>query len=501
MEQNNSKYPDFLTSFKRAKDQMIATNETSYNGEWGNRRYRQPLKDYTQEEIEKIIDSGSLPEQQKLSRTYFYKDGFYKRIIIHYATLLKYMGILIPNPSFGKNLSTPHIKKRYYSAMDFIEKASLQVLLTNFAQRALVDGSYFGVIQSINKNVLSVLDLPSAYCCSRFKDTLGNDIIEFDVSYFNTILDLNDRKAALKTYPKVISKAYNDWKDGKKRSKWVFIPSDIGICFQFFDGRPIFLNVIPATIQYDEAIEIERERDLDEIRKIIVQKIPHLNDGRLVFEPDEAQEMHDGAVGMLKGNKNISVLTTYADVEAIISKTAADSASNNLEKMMQNIYYESGTSSQIFSSTGSSTLETSLKNDLALMMYLANKFSHFITNIVNSLFANSNIYFKYEILPISYYNEDKYVDNSFKLAGSGYSFILPALAMGITQKDLGNIKDLENDVLKLQEKLIPLSSSYTQSSSESNNLVGAPKKEEENKSEKTIQNEESLDNQTEGGSE
>ena len=80
MEQNNSKYPDFLTSFKRAKDQMIATNETSYNGEWGNRRYRQPLKDYTQEEIEKIIDSGSLPEQQKLSRTYFYKDVIVKAV-------------------------------------------------------------------------------------------------------------------------------------------------------------------------------------------------------------------------------------------------------------------------------------------------------------------------------------------------------------------------------------------------------------------------------------
>jgi len=31
--------------------------------------------------------------------------------------------------------------------------------------------------------------------------------------------------------------------------------------------------------------------------------------------------MHDGAVGMMKGNKNISVLTTYADVEAVISKT------------------------------------------------------------------------------------------------------------------------------------------------------------------------------------
>ena len=52
----------------------------------------------------------------------------------------------------------------------------------------------------------------------------------------------------------------------------------------------MFLNVIPATIQYDDAVETERERDLEEIRKIIVQKIPHLTDGGLLFEPEEAAE-------------------------------------------------------------------------------------------------------------------------------------------------------------------------------------------------------------------
>ena len=43
---------------------------------------------------------------------------------------------------------------------------------------------------------------------------------------------------------------------------------------------------------------------------------------------------------------------------------------------------------------------------------------------------------------------------------------MPALAMGLSQRDLGNLKDLENDVLKLGEKLIPPSTSYTQSANE-----------------------------------
>ena len=36
--------------------------------------------------------------------------------------------------------------------------------------------------------------------------------------------------------------------------------------------------------------------------------------------------------------------------------------------------------------------------------------------IYNRLFANSNISFKYTILPITYYNDKKYVETAFKLA-------------------------------------------------------------------------------------
>jgi len=44
--------------------------------------------------------------------------------------------------------------------------------------------------------------------------------------------------------------------------------------------------------------------------------------------------MHEGAVGMMKGNKNVSVLTTYADVDAIVSNTSSEAATNSLEKSL-----------------------------------------------------------------------------------------------------------------------------------------------------------------------
>ena len=489
---------DFISSYSKAQQKMIATSDNTYGILGTSRaRYLERIRDYTPEKIERIITSGSLAEQQALSRNFFYKDGYYKQIIIHYATLLKYAGLLIPNPSLGKKLSTSHISKRYYNALDYVEKMNLPVFLTDCATRALIDGCYYGVIVQLDKQNFSVLDLPSGYCQTRYKDLNGDDLIEFDVSYFNSIVDLTAKEQALASYPKFIRDAYKKWQKQKSSNSWVIIPSDIGICFPFFDGRPLFLSVIPASLEYDDAIQTERDRDAEEIRKILVQKIPHLQDGRLLFEPDEAAEMHAGAVGMLKGNKNISVLTTYADVDAVVSKTTGESTSKTLEQIEKNIYAQAGVSGQIFSSTGSSTLDASIKNDIALMMYLANKFSRFITNSINRIYGNTNITFKYQILPVSIHNMDKFVDQSFKLSGSGYSYLLPVVALGLSQRDIVNLKELENDVLKLGEKLIPLSSSYTQSS---DNPTGRPKLDDSEKAEKTIKNEESLDNQAGGGS-
>lgn len=489
---------DFISSYSKAQTKMIATSEATYGTLGTSRaRYLERIREYTPEKIERIITSGSLAEQQALSRNFFYKDGYYKQIIIHYATLLKYAGLLIPNPSLGKKLSTSHISKRYYNAIDYVERMNLPVFLTDCATRALIDGCYYGVIVQLDKQNFSVLDLPSSYCRTRYKDLNGDDLIEFDVSYFNSIVDLTAKEQALASYPKFIRDAYKKWQKQKSLNSWVIIPSDIGICFPFFDGRPLFLSVIPASLEYDDAIQTERDRDAEEIRKILVQKVPHLQDGRLLFEPDEAAEMHAGAVGMLKGNKNISVLTTYADVDAVVSKTTGESTSKTLEQIEKNIYAQAGVSGQIFSSTGSSTLEASIKNDIALMMYLANKFSRFITNSINRIYGNTNITFKYQILPVSIHNMDKFIDQSFKLSSSGYSYLLPVVALGLSQRDIVSLKELENDVLKLGEKLIPLSSSYTQSG---DNAVGRPKLDDSEKAEKTIKNEESLDNQAGGGS-
>lgn len=494
---NNS---TFSMNFEKASKDMIATSNNNGSGTLWDNHYRKLKlrKDYTPEEVERIIKHGSLLQQQYLSKSFFETDGFYKKLLIYYANLYLYNGILIPNPMPGTNLSQKAVQKRYWNACNFLDKVDLKSIFSNCALNVLIYGTYYGVIQTLDKDALAILDLPASYCRSRYKNKQGIDLIEFDVSYFDTIIDEAERKLSLKAFPTHVSSWYKRWKDGKVQSRWAFIPAESGICFPMFDGRPLFLEVIPAAMDYDAAVDTEKERDLDEIKKIIVQKISHLQDGSLLFEPDEVAVMHEGTVNMLKNNPNVSVLTTYGDVDAIVSKTASEAASNNLEKMMKNIYYQAGTSSQIFSADSNLAIETSIYNDMSVMSSLISKFSVCITSLINRIFGNTNIFFKYIILPVTQYNQLKYADSTFKFATSGYSYLIPAIALGLSQTDIISLKDLENNVLKLDEKFKPLGSAYTNSIPSTQNSPGAPKKDASETSNKTEQNQISLEKQ--GGS-
>lgn len=485
-----------LANFKKMQDGMVAKNREAYSNRTGTFvNYIRKTQKYTRKEIEDIIDNGTEIKKRELSRTYFGTDGFYRRILIYYATLLKYSGLLIPNMNTQADAAAlEKANKRYYGALDFIEQAELPTKFANFTLRALVDGAYYGAIVTLDKTHFTILDLPADYCRTRFKDLYGNDIVEFNLDYFSKITDEDARRSALASYPEIISKAFKKYNKGK-RSAWLILPSEIGICFTPFDEvSPLFLSTIIASMDYDDAITTDKAREKEEIKKIIVQKIPHNNENNLLFEPDEALEIHRGTVEMMRNNENVSVLTTYADVDAITSRTSSESVANSVEKMVNNIYSEAGTTGQLFGSNSNMSINYSINNDMAMMMTLfANKYSAFTSRIVNSLFGNGNISFKYSILPITYYNSDEYIDSSYKLATAGYSFLLPAIGMGLSQRDLTSIKDLENNLLKLDEKLKPLNLAYTQGGQDGEG--GRPTVKTEDKNPSTIAKEESMDGQ------
>lgn len=488
MEEQTKSTKRDLTQFQSAISRMVGVNDRSY-GSFNMANYLDSarVRSYTPREIIDIIDKGSIDEKRNLSRNFYSIDGIYRRIIIYYATILKYMGILIPH--FTTENQTKIAKKAYGEAVNYLEAMKIPTFCADTVLRTLIDGQFFGVTSKNSEDKFGIISLPFEYCRSVFKDTDNNNSIDFNMTYFDRMTD-EERDVSFSFYPEFFKRSYNKVK--KLSNKWVEVPTEISLYLSFSNRGPLFLNTLKATSNYVEYTELEKLKDVEEIKKILIQKIPHnSNTDSLLFEPDEAESMHDGTVKMMKTNRNFSVLTTYADVDVVGTDGNNESIKkSNLDKILQTIYSEAGVSPQLFATSGNLALEKSILNDIAMMMFITQKIGVFITNHINFKFSGKGISFKYTFFPISYYNEKDFYTASKDLASLGYSFIIPALAQGVSQRDLVDIKVLENDILGLETKLKPLQSAYTQSGG---GTGGRPQKTEDSKSERTIANEQSKD--------
>ena len=460
-----------LTNFKNAIQGMIAASRAAYV-KTDSKFVKEYNKVYSKEDIRRIVEQGNPIERAALSEFFFVTNGLYKRIILHYATFLTYSWIVVPYLQNRRDsIGDKKISSAYYNATDFLTTFQVERKCTLFAKEVLVKGAYYGLLRMEGEKIV-IQDLPFDYCRSRFKNQQDLDIVEFNMAFFDTIRDEELRKQILKTYPKIVQKGYDKFKY-KGGPKWIFLPAEMGIYFSYMEERPLFLDLIPLLDDLDTYKELDKNRNIQALKRILVQKVP--TDGmKLVFEPGEAEDMHNGVINMLQNNEDIDVITTYNDV-SLLDLSSRDDEKTEVQDMQNLIYESAGMSKEFFFPTTAAGLEYSANNDLAMMMILGQRFAHFFTTLLNYKFETKKVYFKFIILPLSYYNSADYTQRARDLATLGYSFLTPIVSTGIDQTNLANLKMLENDLLELDEILKPLQSSYTQSGKQAGQPMGETK--------------------------
>jgi len=495
--------------FAKNSEPYIAINPEDYESRsdfFSNRPRARKVTAYTKEEAEEIIATGDPELLKELSNFFFYSNGFYKKLLCYYATILYYTPLLIPHMIGNKSKITEKKNaEKYFEALEFINSLNFEQLCRRFALKVLLDGAYYGIVKEVNGEYC-IQDLPYSYCRSRYKSYTGVDIIELNLEWFDKMTDDDLLAVALEGFPKEIKDAYKKYKKGKRKSNWVKLPSEIGIHFELYEERPFFSPVIPAVINFNDYINLEKARDKQDLRAVIAQEIEHLADGGLVLEPDEALELHKGLKKIAEGNENLDAITTYGKIKIHQVHDTDATIKNNLEKIEKVFYSESGVSKQIFSADTNTSLEKSIQNDICTMMTLANSFSIWLKNLINAHFSNKKINFGVEILPVGQYNQKDYLSQTMNAAQYGFSFFIPSLAMGLEQNQLLDMKRLEIDLLDMQTVMVPLRSSHTESGNQADSEKQKLTEEEQRQAEsegasvdETEQAEQTIKNKNSGG--
>ena len=256
---------------------------------------------------------------------------------------------------------------------------------------------------------------------------------------------------------------------------------------------------------------------MQKLLKIVVQKLPMDKNGDLIFDVDEARDIHNNAVTMLRNAIGVDVLTTFADIDSIDTSDKNTSASTDeLERVERAVYNSFGVSNNLFNTDGNLSLEKSILADEASMKTLLLQFHIFFNDVVQQLNTQRKKYkFKFYMLETTQYNYRELSKLYKEQVQMGYSKMLPQIALGHSQSAILATAKFENEILKLSEVMIPPLMSSTMkmedlkgggenSKSTSNNSqkglegnssekqAGRPEKADDQKSEKTIQNKESM---------
>jgi hypothetical protein len=203
-------------------------------------------------------------------------------------------------------------------------------------------------------------------------------------------------------FPKDFQKGYVLYKEGKLKAEysgdadgWYLLDPDHAVKFNFNKSDfPIFSTVIPSIIDLSEAQELDRKKMMQQLLKILIQKLPTDKNGELIFDIDEARDLHNNAVEMLKRAVGVDIVTTFADMEvANLADRNSSTTVDDLEKNERAVFNSLGISQNLFNTNGNLSLEKSILNDESSVRNLLLQFGIFFNRVTRAKSTNSKKYF------------------------------------------------------------------------------------------------------------
>lgn len=458
--------------------------------------------------VARALANNDVAALRDISNFFFETSGIYNRLCKYLAFLYRYDWYVTPTISSDESSNKTKMVTDFYKILDFLDNSNLKKLFGDIALSVVKNGCFYAY-KINNPEKIVIQELPVSYCRSRFYQGT-QPVVELNLKYFDdAFTNAEYRKKILKLFPYEIQKAYVLYHEGKLKGEypgdeagWFVLDPTLTIKFSLNGSDfPILSNAIPSIIDLDEAQDLDRKKTMQKLLKIIIQKLPVDKNGDLIFDVDEAKDLHNNAVQMLKRAVGVDVLTTFADTEvANMSDSNTTTSIDDLQKVERAIYNQTGISQNVFNTDGNLSLEKSILNDEATMRNLILQFQDFLNSCIKQFNRNKKKYsFRVYILDTTIYNYQDLASKYKEQVQIGYSKMLPQVALGHSQSSILASAIFENQILDLTTIMIPPLMSSTMSSQDvlnktkdSSNNTGRPEKSDSEKSEKTIANKESM---------
>ena len=467
------------------------------------------------------INNYDLESMREISDFFYKTSGIYSRLVRYMAFMYRYDWILTPNAYANKEvLKKDKATGEFYNCLKMLDDFNVKKTLGDIALKVLRHGCYYGYVIKQGQHIV-LQELDSNYCRSRFNYG-DKPAVEFNMKFFDDyFIDTAQRMRMLKLFPDEFAKGYSLYRQGKLPAEfngdtngWYLLDPELAVKFTVNgEDHPAFISVIPLILDLDEAQALDRKKTMQRLLKIVIQKMPLDKNGDLIFDVDEAQQLHNNAVQMLGRAIGVDVLTTFADVTVEdMTDSQASAQTDDLERVERQLYNEAGVSQMQFNTDGNIALEKSILNDEATMYNMLLQFEGFLNDLVakfGGIKKSSKVVYEVQLLPTTIYNYKDLSKLYKEQTQLGYSKMLTQIALGQSQSSILANAYFENEILHLVDLFVPPMMSSTMSGKAGQGSqdgkssgakaipaeekkAGRKEKEDDQKSEKTIQNKESM---------
>ena len=441
-------------------------------------RTSQPSSNFSVRDIHNWLKNPSASESKlrDLSNFLYNTNALYRWFITTIAGMPTWSWTLSID-TYGKNKASAKIEKEYRQALRYINNKNIEYEMHKAFLVALKEDFFYGY-EIESDDYYFILQLDPAY--TRISRQVGDGVfgIQFNFSYFDSKQNVEDTTLIIDSFPMEFQLKYRDYKEGRTINSWIDLDVNKTITLKMNDellyGVPYFANLFSPLSDLGFYKDMAKERAEIDNFLLLHQKIPLDEKEFNKFAIDLGLAKSFDSIANSGLPDGVSMLTSPMNITAV--KTERSSNDNQTVKnATSQVYTGAGIPQQLSNSDTNTT--AGLSKAIMVNEQIVFRFYRQVEKIYNyklkNKFTSSKL--KFKILNITNFNKTERFDSLLKGANNG---LVPpshvASASGSNPYEFFNDIDLELNIMGLVDKLKPLKTSHTQSSSASDNEGGAP---------------------------
>lgn len=433
---------------------------------------------YTKDNITEYLSNPYTYERQlRRAVTYIYGASSHFRRLIQYFTGLSDLSFVVsPYRIDPKTANVRSVNRNYRKVLNAMSAMNVRSQFPKILTVCLREDTFYGTMWVTNDNI-TIQQLPSDYCAiSTIEGNVLN--VTFDFSYFDA------HSQYLEYYPAEFQSKYRTYQSNR-RQRWQELDSPTSFAVKCNNdildySLPPFAGILREVYDLEDYKQLKLTKTTLENYAMLVMTLGIDDEGNWQMDLDKAKEFWRNLDLVLP--EEIGSVLSPMPINKISFEKANTGDTNTISEAEQNLFTAAGVSSLLFNNDKASAnaLLLSIKADQAITFGIVKNIEDVVNRFIQAQSYGKN--FKVTFLDCSPFNRKEMGDMYLKACQYGLPFIsMYAASQGMSQSEVDCMSFLENDVLNLTERFVPLQSSSTQSaaSSDGNGATdegGAPTK-------------------------